>query len=47
MTRDINQYYYVVYDNETVVYDGQYRKMIGCPTEQEATDYIRDNSKEE
>lgn len=47
MTQDVKDYYYVVYDNEVVVFNKKGKKIISCPTEDEAIAYIRENSKEE
>lgn len=34
--------YYIVYASETVVYSGDDIKIVSCPTEQEAIEYIED-----
>lgn len=36
--------YYITYDNETVVYNSDHMQLVKCPTEQEAKEYIHDNS---
>ena len=36
--------YYITYDNETVVYNSDHKQLVKCPTEQEAKEYIHDNS---
>lgn len=36
--------YYVIYDNETVIYDSKGRRILSCPTETEAREYIKDRS---
>ena len=38
-----DNYYYVIYDSETVIYDRNNKKVISVPTEAEAIDFIRDN----
>lgn len=37
--------YYIIYDNETVIYDSKGRRVISCPTETEAREYIADRLK--
>ena len=32
--------YYITYSAETVVYDSDGNKIVACPTEQEAIEYI-------
>ena len=41
-------YPYRVYGAETVVYDSNSKRVVSCPTEQEAIEYIQElcNSKE-
>lgn len=41
-------YTYRVYGAETVVYDSKGKRVVACPTEQEAIEYIQElcNSKE-
>ena len=36
--------YYITYDNETVVYDSNKKRLVSVPTEQEAIEYINDFS---
>lgn len=36
--------YYITYDNETVVYNSDHMQLVKCPTEQEAQEFIHDNS---
>ncbi len=31
---------YVIYDSETVIFDGDGNRLVACPTEQEAIEYI-------
>jgi len=31
---------YVIYDSETVIYDGDGNRLLACPTEQEAIEFI-------
>jgi len=38
-----DNYYYVIYDSETVIYDSNNKKVISVPTEAEALEFIRDN----
>lgn len=47
MVNGVKAYYHIVFDSETVVFDGQDKKIVSCPTEKEAIDYINENSKEE
>ena len=35
-------YTYRVYGVETVVYDAKGKRVVGCPTEQEAIEYIKE-----
>lgn len=37
---------YRIYASETVVYDGKGRRVVGCPTEQEALEVIARMTKE-
>lgn len=37
---------YRIYASETVVYDGKGRRVVGCPTEQEAVEVIAGITKE-
>ena len=34
--------YYIIYSSETVVYNSDGKKLVSCPTEQEAIEYIND-----
>ena len=36
--------YYIIYSTETVVYDSNGVRLVSCPTEQEAVEYIHDNA---
>ena len=36
----MNKPYYITYSAETVVYDSDGKKLVSCPTEQEAIEYI-------
>lgn len=36
--------YYITYDNEIVVYNSDHKQLVKCPAEQEAKEYIHDNS---
>lgn len=36
--------YYITYDNETVAYNSDHKQLVKCPAEQEAKEYIHDNS---
>lgn len=35
-------YYYVIFDAETVVFNKKGKKIVSCPTEEEAVAYIRE-----
>lgn len=34
--------YYIVYASETIIYSGDDIRLVACPTEQEAIEYIED-----
>jgi hypothetical protein len=34
--------YYIVYGSEAIVYSADNIKIVSCPTEQEATEYIKE-----
>jgi hypothetical protein len=34
--------YYITYQNETVVYNSNKKRLVSVPTEQEAIEYIND-----
>ena len=36
----MNKPYYIIYSAETVVYDSNGKKIVACPTEQEAVEFI-------
>lgn len=36
--------YYIIYHSEVVVYDSSNKRLVGCPTEEEAIEYIHDNT---
>lgn len=36
------EYYYVIFDTETVVFNKKGKKIVSCPTEDEAVAYIRE-----
>lgn len=36
----MNKPYYITYSAETVVYNSDGEKIVACPTEQEAIEYI-------
>lgn len=38
----MNKPYYITYSAETVVYNSDGEKIVACPTEQEAVEYIND-----
>lgn len=38
----MNKPYYITYSNETVVYNSNGKKIVACPTEQEAIEYINE-----
>lgn len=35
--------YYITYSSETIVYDQHGKKIVACPTESEAEEYIQDH----
>jgi hypothetical protein len=37
---DAKKTYYITFQSETVVFDGNDNKLVGCPTEDEAKEYI-------
>jgi len=38
---------YRTFQSETVVFDNEGNRMVSCPTEEEAIEYIREHQKEE
>lgn len=38
--KEVKTLYYITYSNETVVYNSDGEKIVACPTEQEAIEYI-------
>lgn len=36
----MNKFYYITYSSETVVYNSDGNKIVACPTEQEAIEFI-------
>lgn len=36
----MNKPYYITYSSETVVYNSNGKKIVACPTEQEAIEFI-------
>ncbi|WP_278280980.1 hypothetical protein [[Clostridium] fimetarium] len=41
MNADSDNYSYVIYASEVVVYAADGKKVVSCPTEDEAVEYIR------
>ena len=41
MNADLDNYSYVICGCEVVVYDADGKKLVSCPTEDEAVEYIR------
>jgi hypothetical protein len=41
MKEDEDKYYLVIYQSETIVFDRTGKKIVACPTEDEAIEYIR------
>ena len=39
-------YTYRDYGSEAVVYDAKGKRVVGCPTEQEAIEFIKENQEE-
>lgn len=37
-----DKYYYITYSSETVVFDREGKRLIACPTEDEAIEYIKE-----
>lgn len=42
MKEDEDKYYIVIYPSETIIFDRTGKKIVACPTEEEAIDYIRE-----
>lgn len=45
MCSDSGEYSYVIFANEVAVYDKSGKKVVSCPTEEEAVEYIRGKEK--
>lgn len=42
---NVNEYQKVIYPSEVVVYESSGRRVVACPTEQEADEYIEEKVK--
>ena len=40
--REGNKYYHTIYPSETTVFDKTGKRIVACPTEDEAVEYIRE-----
>ena len=45
MTMDVKEYRKVIYPSEVVIYDSKGRRVVACPTEEEADEYIEEHTK--
>jgi len=45
MNADSDNYSYIIYACEVVVYAADGKKLVSCPTEDEAVEYIRSQAK--
>lgn len=41
MKEEEDKYYLVIYSSETIVFDRMGKKVVACPTEDEAVEFIR------
>ena len=42
MQKEDNRYHYIIYPSEIVVFDSTGKRIVACPTVNEAEEYIRE-----
>lgn len=40
--REDNSHYHIIYPSETIIFDKNGKRVVACPTEDEAVGYIRE-----
>lgn len=47
MNADSDRFHYVIYPYEVVIYDAKGHRIVSCPTEDEAVEFINELSQEQ